>query len=153
MKLRIIKFYLDTTMRDITALGTVPYHAIFLVFLLLFSQYELFYTVLLGEILIYFASVFLKLSFFKNRPKKMAHENVLEKIEASSFPSVHTARIFFVSVLLMFRLNNLGIAAFLLLLSLLVAYSRIYLKKHYLIDVIVGAALGSILGYIIAAFI
>lgn len=153
MKLRIVKFYLDTAMRDITALGTVPYHAIFLVFLLLFSRYELFYTVLLGEILIYVISVFLKLAFFKNRPQKMGHGNVLEKIEASSFPSVHTARIFFVSILLMLRINNLMIAAFLLLLSLLVAYSRIYLKKHYFIDVLVGAVLGSILGYIIAAYV
>ncbi len=152
MKLRIVKFYLDTAMRDITALGTVPYHAIFLVFLLLFSQYELFYTVLLGEILIYVISVFLKLAFFKSRPQKMDHENVLEKIEASSFPSVHTARIFFVSILLMLRINNLVVTAFLLLLSLLVAYSRIYLKKHYFVDVLVGAVLGSILGYVIAVY-
>ena len=153
MKLRIAKFYLDTAMRDITALGTVPYHAIFLVFLLLFSQYGLFYTVLLGEILVYVISVFLKLAFFKNRPQRMGHENILEKIEASSFPSVHTARIFFVSILLMLRINNLMVAAFLLLLSLFVAYSRIYLKKHYFVDVLAGAALGSVLGYVVAAYI
>jgi undecaprenyl-diphosphatase len=59
----------------------------------------------------------------------------------SSFPSSHAANAFALAVILSRRWRR-GWPVF-LALGLLVAYSRIYLDRHYLSDVLVGAAIGA----------
>jgi membrane-associated phospholipid phosphatase len=39
----------------------------------------------------------IKLFYFKPRPKEQAYKNLLQKIDASSFPSVHTSNSFIVA--------------------------------------------------------
>lgn len=140
-------------MEDVTSFGTF-YHLIFLIAVLIsFSQYQTAYKLAIGQITMYVVSVPIKVFLFKNRPKKMGHKNIIEKIEASSFPSVHTMRIFFVSSVLMPVFNNIAISIILVILSLTVAYSRIYLKRHYYADVIAGAAIGIIIGYGVSSYV
>lgn len=141
--MNLLKFYIDAGMRDLTSLGTVGFHALLLLFLLLFGQYALFAKILAGELLVYIIAVIFKLGMFRERPKKMQHAGVLQKIEAGSFPSVHTARIFLVAVFGMAVFHNLPAAVLAAIVALTVAYSRIYLKKHYLVDVVAGAIIGS----------
>lgn len=64
-----------------------------------------------------------------------------------SFPSGHTATMFCFAFLLSLFLRNRFASAALLLLALLVAYSRIYLLQHFLIDVAAGAAIGVMMTY------
>ena len=75
----------------------------------------------------------------------MPNKTFIQKYFAGSFPSIHTARITAFSI---------GIASFyadkmlILILSLtiiVVGYSRIYLKKHYLIDVAAGFIIGAVI--------
>jgi len=141
------KFYMNSLMQDLTAFGTIYHFVILIAILISFDQQQLAYKLVTGQIIMYLFAVPLKLFLFKSRPKKIMHKNIIEKIEASSFPSVHTLRIFFVSTVLINFFNNAILTIILSFLSLAVAYSRIYLKRHYFIDIIGGAFLGILLGY------
>ena len=92
---------------------------------------------------------FIKLIYQKDRPTPMKNKTIFQKYYANSFPSIHTARI---SALLIgfgsFYTNKLLILI-LTLITINVAYSRIYLRKHYLIDVFAGFAIGAIISIIL----
>lgn len=60
-----------------------------------------------------------------------------------SFPSGHTATIFGVVVFFSLLSGRKNVSVLLLIVGLLVGYSRIYLLQHFLIDVTVGAILGT----------
>ncbi|WP_165933376.1 phosphatase PAP2 family protein [Arundinibacter roseus] len=60
-----------------------------------------------------------------------------------SFPSGHTTSAFALFAMLAFFNSSMPYKLFFLLLALLVAYSRMYLLQHYLLDVHMGAFLGT----------
>lgn len=85
---------------------------------------------------------FLKLYFFKERPRKMKYDWYLSKIAASAFPSLHSANTF---LLFLFSLDywNLYISLGFFIFWLSISYSRIVLKKHFYVDLINWAILAS----------
>ncbi len=99
--------------------------------------------------------VTIKFIYYKDRPKPQAYHNRRQKIDASSFPSIHTARatIFMCFGLLLsyilyhqhgqqMTMGNLILIITSLVFYLMIAYSRIILKKHFFIDVVFGTLLG-----------
>ncbi|MEI9933571.1 MAG: phosphatase PAP2 family protein [Ferruginibacter sp.] len=64
----------------------------------------------------------------------------------NSFPSGHTATAFAVATVLVLNLQNKKLQLPLLFAALLVAFSRIYLGQHFLLDVLVGAFIGVVCG-------
>ena len=128
--------------------GTILYFLVSLFFLVL-ENYTIFFNLLVGIILIYTSVIIIKIFYFKDRPKKYKYGNFVEKIDASSFPSVHAARITLLSVILMNYFNNIMISAILAALIILVACSRIMLKKHDIKDVGAGIILGIVIYFII----
>ncbi|MDL2255207.1 phosphatase PAP2 family protein [Parabacteroides sp. OttesenSCG-928-K15] len=95
----------------------------------------------------------LKLVFMRPRPgnedllKEIIHQ--LEEMGKSfSFFSSHSSASLFVAMFgtFFFRNTYYGIALFVWAFS--VAYSRIYVGKHYPLDVFVGIAFGLLMGYI-----
>ena len=64
----------------------------------------------------------------------------------SSFPSGHTACAFAIATVMVLMANNKITQLALLTAALLVGYSRIYLGQHFLLDVIVGAVIGTASG-------
>jgi membrane-associated phospholipid phosphatase len=64
----------------------------------------------------------------------------------SSFPSGHTATAFAIATVFVLMMKNKNWQLLILMAAVLVGYSRIYLAEHFLLDVIVGAFLGSISG-------
>lgn len=99
--------------------------------------------------------VTIKFIYYKDRPKPQAHHNWRQKIDASSFPSIHTARAtvfmcfgFLLSYILYHQnAQQLTTSAIILIVAsiifyLMIAYSRIILKKHFFIDVVFGTLLG-----------
>ncbi|MDP3765792.1 MAG: phosphatase PAP2 family protein [Nanoarchaeota archaeon] len=89
----------------------------------------------------------IKYIYPKDRPVPMPNKTLIQKYFAGSFPSVHTARITAFSVaIVLFTMNKIFILIGLLAIAG-VGYSRIYLKKHYLIDVIAGFLIGAIISF------
>ena len=133
-------------MRDITTLGGGWLNVLLLLFLLSVGQVRMFLLILAGVLIIYFIAIASRLIYFKERPAKESYSNVFEKLEASAFPSIHSARAAFYSVVLSYNLPSAAVlfgvtAAF-------VCYSRIHLKKHDYWDVLGGIVLGVGVGLI-----
>jgi len=64
----------------------------------------------------------------------------------SDFTSGHTATAFAIATVLVLLLKSKNLQLLILMGAALVGYSRIYLAQHFLLDVIVGACLGSMSG-------
>ena|SRR3989339_849312 len=87
----------------------------------------------------------IKFVYPKERPIPMPRNTLFQKYLAGSFPSVHTARIaaFSIAIVSFYTNKLLVLAALLVIIG--VGYSRIYLKKHYLIDVLAGFLIGAVI--------
>lgn len=90
----------------------------------------------------------IKIIFPKKRPDGQLYSNILEKIDAGSFPSLHTSRITITYLSLFFLSNILILKFFYCMVIATVAYSRIHLKKHFLTDVVAGLIIGIIIATI-----
>ena len=106
------------------------------------NDYASLGTLFVGVILMYLFTIIIRLVYFKNRPDKFAYRNVIEKIDAASFPSLHAARTGFLSVFFAYYFNNISISVILAVLALGILFSRVYLRKHDFMDVLAGAVLG-----------
>lgn len=60
----------------------------------------------------------------------------------SSFPSGHTATAFALAVVFAWRYSSKWLQLLLLLLAMLVGFSRVYLSQHFLADVLAGSFIG-----------
>jgi len=67
-----------------------------------------------------------------------------------SFPSGHTATIFCFAVYVSLLIRNKIVSILLLVMALLVGYSRLYLLQHFLPDVTGGALIGSVTAFLVA---
>jgi len=138
---------------DITSIGSLPFYGIVMAIILFNSEIVLTLRLLICLVLLYAVASSIRFLFFKTRPedkgKKTRQMNLFEKIDASSFPSIHSARTAVLSILLYTKIpTTLGLLISLGILSS-VMVSRIILRKHYTIDVIGGSILGLLTGYVI----
>lgn len=139
---------MDSFLKQITHLGSITIVSIFLTLFIIF-YFEASKKILISMIIVNLIAYIIKIFFFKPRPKKQPTNTFIEHIDASSFPSVHTARITTLVFWIFIFFNNIYLEIVSLILGILVAYSRIYLKKHYLIDVMGGAIIALIINLII----
>jgi undecaprenyl-diphosphatase len=129
----------DEVVRDFTALGDP---IILLILLLLFIGIgESIGIILLLWLLIEAIGIAIKLIFFKDRPKKMKKNNLLEKLDAGTFPSMHSSRSAFL-YLVLFTLVANPLKYLFIFMLIMVGITRVLLKKHYIKDVIAGYILG-----------
>lgn len=71
---------------------------------------------------------------------------IIPKPSGASFPSSHTT-ISFASAMVLFKFNrSYGIYA--LILAFFIAISRVYLGVHFFTDILIGALLGTAIGFI-----
>ncbi|MGC4101427.1 phosphatase PAP2 family protein [Ferruginibacter sp.] len=61
----------------------------------------------------------------------------------SSFPSGHTATAFALATVMVMMMKDKSWQLLILIGAMLVGYSRIYLAQHFLLDVVIGAVIGS----------
>ena len=76
--------------------------------------------------------------------------NLVEGIELHikySFPSGHTASAFCILISMCFLLNNNFYSFLMVGVAFIIGFSRIYLSQHFLIDVIIGAIIGSLIPF------
>ena len=151
MPSEFIKRQKSDLIRDFTSLGSLIGYILFLVFLLALGNFYLLRKAAIGLVLIYIVIIIIRTFYFKERPEKISHKSYIESLDASSFPSLHSARISFLSAILMKYYNNIYFSTLAALIVLAVCYSRIKLKKHDFADVIFGILLG-ILAYFAIAY-
>jgi membrane-associated phospholipid phosphatase len=84
----------------------------------------------------------------RNRPSAVLEQGSIRQVPTqplhrnNSFPSGHTATAFTGFCCMAFFIRSFGIQAIFALLAGLVAYSRMYLGQHFLVDLLAGAAIG-----------
>jgi membrane-associated phospholipid phosphatase len=131
---------------ELTLLGGILFYLLFMLILFLSGEYTYCFFFGLALILIYFITFIIRLFYFKQRPNKANYRNFLEKIDASSFPSIHAARSTFIFIFLVFFYSKIYyLIPLYTLLFLGVLFSRIYLKKHDYIDLFGGIIMGILL--------
>ena len=79
-------------------------------------------------------------------------EQLIKKPKYYSFPSGHTASSFSVVSVTIFTHCPIYVIIPIFLIAAIIGFSRIYLRVHYLTDVVVGMALGLICGYLSTLF-
>ncbi len=131
-------------LRDVTTFGGTPFYAIITAITFLVGQATLAIALLSGFLITMAVVVAIRTFYYKDRPKKEMFHNYLERLDASSFPSWHTARAFFLAFTFSSLMNNAFFTFLLLGIALLTAYSRIYLKKHDLVDILGGMVLAGV---------
>lgn len=129
---------------DVSAFGALPFFLFFSFFILVLGDLQLFLELMLGLVSSYLIIIFIRIIYYKDRPEKREYKNILERIDSSSFPSLHSWRIIMLSILTGFYYKEIYLTILLSILSFLVLFSRYYLKKHYLADIIFGGIFGLI---------
>jgi len=130
--------------RDFSALGSLWLYLLAVLIFFMFRNYMLLNKLAIGLVLMQSAVIIIRTFYFKERPNKYPYKSYIERIDASSFPSLHSARITFLAIAFMNYYNEMIFSILLAALAVIVMYSRIYLKKHDLKDVLAGAILGAI---------
>jgi|SRR3989344_6230108 len=148
-----IKRQRDDFFRDLTVFGSLWFYLIAMLIFLIVKDYSIFIKLLIGLLLVYTVVIFIRTFYFKNRPKKYSYNSYLEKLDASSFPSLHSARAVYLSMILMNFFNNVIFSAFIVILVVVASYSRIYLKKHDLKDVSAGFVVGILVYFVVGYFL
>ena len=146
--IKTILYFYEIVIRDITSLGGTPFYLLILLFTLVFGQAMLFWQLFAGMVFVTLIVILVRSVYFRDRPRKQEYSNILEKLDASSFPSLHTARIFFMAFVFLNFFWNALIGVLLLGLAVLVAYSRVYLRKHDFIDLTGGLILAGVAFYL-----
>ncbi len=131
---------------DTTALGGLPIALLLIVVALVANQMNLFWELAFGLILSYAVTILIRLTYFKVRPAKQKFKTVFGKVDASSFPSLHSLRATVYAIILMNFFQNVWLSILLALTVAGVATTRVMLKRHYVVDVIGGVIIGLIVG-------
>ena len=147
------KKYITIIFEDVSTFGGLVFYVFLCILFLLMGKIDLTIKLLAGIILLYILVNISRILYFKERPQKQVYSNFIEKIDASSFPSMHASRVSFLSFVLVQEVKDIYLTILFVIMSILVFYSRIYLKKHYLIDIIGGITIGIIVWYFITLII
>jgi membrane-associated phospholipid phosphatase len=142
------KKFTDMIFRDLTTFGGEIFYLLVLTMIFAIKEITLFWNLLLGNIFAIAIVVLIRVFYFKPRPHTQTFSNLIEKIDASSFPSLHTARIWFVAFIFM-KMWGFSVGTVVSILAILVTYSRVYLKKHDWVDVSFGFILAVVLYLVI----
>ncbi len=140
-------------MQNISALGALPFYLFLAAFVLLTGEERLALWLLAGLAAAYLVVVPIRAFYYRDRPKKQAYSNILQKIDSSSFPSMHSIRVVAATFMMYFYFNSLAIAALMAFAAGLVIFSRHWLRKHYAVDLAAGIAIGAVIAFAIALFL
>ena len=141
--------FLDFVFEGITLLGDGIFSVVFCLALLMVKKRHLSFIVfisfaasgIVAQVLKYFISEARPAIFLEKTNYPYFIENVTLH-NFHSFPSGHTTSIFALVSIIAFASQDKKSAIPLLLLGVLVGYSRLYLGNHFLADVTVGSFLG-----------
>ncbi len=124
----------------------VPFFVVIIIISFLLQEKALAYQLIVGLILAYAVTSVIRLVYFKRRPDKQGYHNLIEKIDASSFPSLHAMRAAVLATVLSAFFESFWFTPLFALAAVAVAASRVMTKRHDVSDVFAGLILGVIVG-------
>lgn len=127
--------------RDFTSLGS-PF-LLGVLTLLVVGANGIALGILIGLCVVEFTCDVIKVLYFKERPRVESYTNFLQKIRSASFPSIHTARSAFVFLCLYVE-STTNTKLLYLLLPVIVAWTRVKLRKHRMVDVVAGGVIAMV---------
>jgi len=137
--------YVDLV-REAGALGSIVVYGVAALLFYVLNFVDVFMQLAAALVLGYAVTSIIRAVFFTQRPKKERFTNFIEKIDAASFPSLHSMRATFFGVILMNFFQNMLVNALLIVCIAAVGTSRVIEKRHYATDVVVGVILGMVIG-------
>ncbi len=135
----------EDNIRDISALGGLPFYIAVMLWFFAANNKAVLYELALSLLLCYAVTTAIRLVYFKKRPKEQSYKNIFEKIDASSFPSLHAMRAGALGVITAVFFNNVIITAAALVMIGAVGATRVMLRRHHPIDTTAGIAIGGII--------
>lgn len=144
--------FLDSFFFYVTQLG----HGLFVMFvvvILLFFRYRyalgVFITFalsgIIAQLIKHIANVPRPVKYFEHIADLHLVEGV-KMLTSHSFPSGHAASAFALCLSLAIMLKNRVWQVLMFLLAMTIAYSRVYLSQHFMVDIWVGSAIGILVG-------
>jgi len=131
----------ERAIQFITFMGTPPFY--FLVSLPLFAWgIRLVLAYYLAVVSTELVCAAIKLLTRTDRPIPRKRLTLYDQYDASTFPSAHTGRIASNATVVFMAFPSAWLAALGGILIVLVAYSRVALRHHFIKDVVVGALVG-----------
>ncbi|RJQ20568.1 phosphatase PAP2 family protein [Candidatus Woesearchaeota archaeon] len=131
--------------QDVKALGGLPVFLLSAFTFYLSGNAKVALVLLAGLVIGYVIASSLRLLFWRKRPDKEKYHNVLSKIDAGSFPSMHSMRAAMLVTVLMMQFQRPVAYVVFGLAGLSVLWMRVYQKRHFTGDVIAGAVLGVVI--------
>ncbi len=142
MRIPKLDKYLNVLFRDITSFGSFAFHFFLLIFVLAMGDYTLVWKLLFSFFFTLAVTILIRMFYFKDRPSKQNFSNFAERIDAASFPSLHTARTVAMALIVINSVQKNAVTVFLAGFAAIIIYSRVYLQKHDWEDVAGGIILG-----------
>ncbi len=150
--LQLFKIIKNELMSDLSTSGSVYVYAIILAAIMIAGDYNFAWQLVLAAAAVSTATYAIKIFYYKPRPdnpKRVKYKDIFVRLNESSFPSLHSARITILALAFLSRYNSLLAALFSIFLIVSVGTSRIKLKRHYMSDVVSGILLGALASYLV----
>ncbi len=135
---------IEEAVQDSGSFGGLPLSLVVIV-LLYFAHPFLALKILMGLVIAYGLTASIRFLYYKERPQPKKHTNVFEKIDASSFPSLHAMRAMLLAGMLSTVFVHPVQQSLIGVCVLLTCYSRVHTEKHHVSDVVAGVALGALI--------
>ncbi len=144
---KTIKEVYSVVLKDLSSYGGFPFYGIAVLCAIFLELYGFAVDLIISLIAITMIVAAVRLAYFKPRPgqPRKKYTTLYERIDNSSFPSIHAAR----AVMISFAIYSLApvLLTVLVLLTVAVLLSRIHFKRHDWKDLLVGIILGIVMGY------
>ena len=142
------------TIRDISGFGGNPISLAVMLSFLLTNHFTEFTYLFVAIVLAYAIVMAIRFTFWTKRPDyKTKPKNIWEKFDEGSFPSMHVIRAVMLAVILSLFFSSLIITLITIATVLLVGWSRMYLNRHYLRDILISVPIGLGISYLTIAYI
>ncbi|MBS3147719.1 phosphatase PAP2 family protein [Candidatus Woesearchaeota archaeon] len=139
--------YQEELSQDLKAFGGFPLSVVLILSAFMLGLSALGWQIAFGLIADIVVVIGIRLLFFRQRPVKQRFSNIVEKVDASSFPSAHSARAGTLAVVLAMYFQSTPLTVLFSLLAISVAALRVVQKKHHVSDVAAGLVLGALIGF------
>lgn len=139
-------------LEDLKAFGGLPLFVLMIVLSYALGYQQLFWQLSIGIVLAYIVTTAGRIFLFKRRPDGQVYKNFLQKIDAGSFPSLHSMRAAVLATILVVFFDNTFVDVLAVIVVTSVATVRVVQKRHYVADVIAGALAGVVVA-LLAVFL